>query len=389
MRIIYVALCSSRYSGVEKKIIEQCIALKNLGVEIYALFVLDGIPDKSLSEISRNNEFIKYVFPSYKVNKWIMRKWKMAVIDKNIRQLSNDRTIVYLRYPGADPHLCKLLETNPKLIFVSEHQSAIVKGIMLKKGYFLRSVSEKLFGRLVRRKIDAFVGVTNEVVAYQRSFVQKRNIPTITIPNGIIVSSVPLRTPPPFDGKNLDLLCVAQVAKWHGLDRLIRGMAEYKGEVNVRLNVVGYGSEIPNLKKLILSLKLDDSVLFHGFKTGKELDEFFDKCHIAVGSLGLHRVGVSEGSILKVREYCARGIPFIYGVPDADFQEGFPYVLRVPSNEEPVDIAQVISFAGRICSDQRHPQFMREYALINLDWSMKMKKLVEFMNEVFENKVRR
>ena len=92
---------------------------------------------------------------------------------------------------------------------------------------------------------------------------------------------------------------------------------------------------------------------------------------------------------MKVREYCARGIPFIYGVPDADFPEEFPYVLRVTSNEEQVDIAQVISFAGRVYSDQSNPQLMREYALANLDWSMKMKKLFEFMNEVFESKGRR
>jgi len=32
---------------------------------------------------------------------------------------------------------------------------------------------------------------------------------------------------------------------------------------------------------------------------------------------------------------------------------------------------------------------MREYAEENLDWSIKMKKLIDFMNEILESKVRR
>jgi len=32
---------------------------------------------------------------------------------------------------------------------------------------------------------------------------------------------------------------------------------------------------------------------------------------------------------------------------------------------------------------------MREYAKENLDWSIKMKKLIDFMNEILESKVRR
>jgi glycosyltransferase involved in cell wall biosynthesis len=51
---------------------------------------------------------------------------------------------------------------------------------------------------------------------------------------------------------------------------------------------VGNGKEIPNLKKLVDNLHLSKQVIFHGFKTGDELDSLFNSCHIAVGSLGLH-----------------------------------------------------------------------------------------------------
>ena len=149
-------------------------------------------------------------------------------------------------------------------------------------------------------------------------------------------------------------------------------------------HVVGDGAERPFLEERVKELHLEKSVIFHGVKTGKELDELFDKCHIAAGSLGLHRIGVSEGSILKVREYCARGIPFIYGAMDSDFNEKFPYILRVPADESPIDLNAVFSFADRAFSDTEHSVKMREYAKENLDWSIKMKRLVEFMNEVLE-----
>jgi len=161
-------------------------------------------------------------------------------------------------------------------------------------------------------------------------------------------------------------------------------MAEYKGDVNVRFHVVGDGSEVSNLKKLVWDLRIDDSVFFHGFKTGKELSEFFDKCHIAIGSLGIHRKGLTETSELKVREYCARGIPFVCSVPDSDFAEEFQYTLRVLSSEETIDIAGVISFAEKVCSDKTHSQRMREYAADNLCWSTKMTKVIEFCDRVLK-----
>jgi len=127
-------------------------------------------------------------------------------------------------------------------------------------------------------------------------------------------------------------------------------------------------------------------VLFHGFKTDKELDKLFDKCHIAVGSLGIHRLNLKHGSVLKVREYCARGIPFIYSAIDPDFPESFPYRLKVPANENPIEIPSVVEFAGKVLLDQEHSEKMRRHAEENLDWSIKMKRLFEFIKQIIKEK---
>ena len=170
---------------------------------------------------------------------------------------------------------------------------------------------------------------------------------------------------------------------WHGVDRFIRGLHEYNAHyansTKIVLHIVGDGPELPHLKELTAELNQQDNVIFHGFKSGKELDEMFDMCHIALDALAGFRKGLTETSSLKSREYCARGIPFIASSKDADFPDGWEYVQKIPDDESPVDMNTVISFANRVVTNPNHPQKMREYAEEHLDWNAKMKLLKEFL----------
>jgi hypothetical protein len=152
--------------------------------------------------------------------------------------------------------------------------------------------------------------------------------------------------------------------------------------VNIKLHVVGDGPEVPHLKKLSDNLKINDHIIFHGFNTGKDLDQIFNQCHIAIGSLAPQRKGYTMDSALKSREYCARGIPYIIVISDADFPNDFPYSLRLPADESPIDMDQVITFTSSVYQDPDHPQKMRQYASENLDWSVKMKKLKVFLEDL-------
>ena len=188
----------------------------------------------------------------------------------------------------------------------------------------------------------------------------------------------------PFVGEELHLLCVANVSRWHGLDRLLRGLGSYRGPTRITLHIAGNGSEVSSLKKIIDELGIKGQVIFHGFTTGKDLDDLFTTCHIAVGSLGLHRIGLTEASILKAREYCARGIPYIIACKDPDFPNDFSYIQKVPADESPVSIESIIDFAQRVSEDTGHPMKMREYAVGHLDWSVKMKILKAFLETLVD-----
>ena len=52
----------------------------------------------------------------------------------------------------------------------------------------------------------------------------------------------------------------------------------------------------------------------------------------------------------------------------------------------PIDLEHVINFAVKVYTNKKHNIEMREYALNNIDWSVKMKKLKKFFNIFIENK---
>jgi hypothetical protein len=159
-------------------------------------------------------------------------------------------------------------------------------------------------------------------------------------------------------------------------------MKEYEGEVKIYLHIVGGGKEISAIKKTVDDLFMNDTVFFYGPMYGEDLDKMFNRCDIAVGSLGIHRIGLREASTLKAREYCARGIPFIYGTNDVDFLPNFPYIFYVSADDTSVDMRDVIQFAKKMYSDLDFSLNMRVYAKQYLDWSVKAQKLKQFLESL-------
>ena len=48
-----------------------------------------------------------------------------------------------------------------------------------------------------------------------------------------------VRKIPSYDGKNLNLLFVGNIRYWHGIERIISSIKNYKGNVNITLNICG------------------------------------------------------------------------------------------------------------------------------------------------------
>ena len=177
--------------------------------------------------------------------------------------------------------------------------------------------------------------------------------------------------------KELNLIGVAEIHRWHGFDRLVKGLAEYYSkpqEYIVKFHVVGYfySAEVEaTFRQFIADHKMEQYVILHGKKHGEELDAIFNLCDFGIGSLGRHRVGIQKIKTLKNREYAARGIPFVYSETDSDFDER-PYVLKVPADESPVNINEIIKFYRHLSMDA---QAIRD-SIQNLSWRHQMEIVI-------------
>jgi len=361
--------------GVLKKVSNQTEAIKKIGVEIKTLIY--GFHNSSLPQFAE----LEYVSLEPKAGTYTKqlleirrRSFERAITD--IRSSNPD--LIYSRYFMSDPLSIMFLKKIPRKIPVIFESQAIVPKELLQQKKYHYYLFEKLFHRALSPYVTGIIGVTDEIAKYE-----KRKNPsafTLTVPNGIGVNSVPLRKYKP-NHNEISLLFVGSVNRWHALDRVIQGMSLFGEAKSLHLHIVGTGDQEGYLKTLTKNLGLEQQVTFHGYKSGKLLDEAFENAHIAIASLGIHRNGIKEASVLKAREYCARGIPFIYGYNDPDF-DSFRFTLKVPPTDAPIGIEEIIEFAKKTTSDPNHPALMREYAYKNLDWSVKMKKTVAFFEQI-------
>jgi glycosyltransferase involved in cell wall biosynthesis len=370
-----------RLGGFDKKISSQVSFLKKLGVNAIVVNVISEENARINKDDFRNILIPKSPNLRFRIISILFRERQiLRILWQVISQLgSND--ILYLRFDYPFFYLWYYLQKKRKCKIVFEHQS-LESREYLKQGKFLYPLFDLVFGSSIRRHCDGIVGVTEEITNYQVNRTGDKRKPHVTIGNGIDVNRLPPKKSFSFNGSQLHLLSVANVMGWHGIDRVIQGMIEYRGEVKIYLHIVGSGREISTIKKMVNDRSMDDSVFFYGPLSGEDLDQMFNRSDIALGSLGIHRIGLHQASTLKAREYCARGIPFIYGTNDVDFPPDFPYILHVPPDDSPIDMRSVIEFAKGMYSDLDFSLKMRMYAKQYLDWSVKAQTLKQFLDSI-------
>ena len=234
---------------------------------------------------------------------------------------------------------------------------------------------DQLFRRALYRQMDAMVTFSDA----KEIFGQR----TINISNGVDFDSIPLHSPLTSILSPLHLIGVAEVHPWHAFDRVIAGIGEYYTKCRVEnlehkdvfFHIVG-GVHPHHMRQyftpLIEQYHLQDKVIFHGTLFGKELDDVFNQCQFAVGSLGRHRSGITVIKTLKNREYATRGIPFVYSEQDDDF-DNQPYVLKAPADESPLAIQQILDFMSHFTM---RPEDIRQ-SVEHLQWKIQMQRVID------------
>jgi len=202
--------------------------------------------------------------------------------------------------------------------------------------------------------------------------------PAMNIINGVDVSALPAHTPNPGDGP-IRLLALASMSGWHGYDRILRALANDTSGIKARVDFVGGDGDgsLAAWKTLAETLGLGDRVTFHGPLYGSALDRVIAACDIGVGSLGMYRYGLAQGMTLKLREYMARGLPFVSAVDDPSLPDDPAFALRVSNDDTPIDMARVIAFAQNARLDAGVSDRMRAYAQAHMSWQGVLSRVLE------------
>lgn len=299
---------------------------------------------------------------------------------RKLWQQSSD--FLYLRHPRSDP-LFILFLTLIRLLYGKitifyeiptypyDHEYENTTKVKDKIVFF--------FDRMCRKQLKKYITRIVVVSFYQPIF----DIPILSISNGINISETIELNRPPSLNKSIHIIGVGNIEFWHGFDRVISGLKNYyissvKPEIDINFHIVSpYNKCIEELLSHSESSHLIDKIKYHGENYGDKLNKLYDQCHLAIGDLGCHRKGMEETAALKVREYAARGIPFVSSAKDPDFPNSFPYRLLLKADDTPINMSELVEFVLGIYEDTEHPKKIYDYAVNHLDWSIKLKKVIE------------
>ncbi|MCM0727494.1 glycosyltransferase family 1 protein [Parabacteroides sp. Y3-G-102] len=352
-------------NGISKKIHYQVNGLKACGVDT-RLCYMDETTGRKLRMV--DNHVLRDYGSGLKSK--LLKRTEYSSIIEYARKERID--FVYMRSDhNANPftiHMVrKLKETGIKVVmeiptypYDQEYES-----LSRRKFLFI----DQCFRKILARQLSGIVTFSDYPIIFGK--------PALQISNGVDFSQIPLKRKINDTNHELHLIGVAEIHYWHGFDRLVRGLANYyqtHPSYKVYFHIIGEFFGEREKKEILPVIKqhgLEEYIILHGARHGKELDDLFEQADMAIGSLARHRSGIIHIKTLKNREYAARGLSFIYSEIDSDF-ENKPYILKAKADESPIDIYQIIEFYKW---QKLSPEQIRN-SILSLSWKSQMNKVL-------------
>lgn len=239
--------------------------------------------------------------------------------------------------------------------------------------------------RFNRKKLIGLVDAIT-VISAENTEREIWGIPAIPFQNGYDVGRVEIAEMP--EDKNcIHLSCIAMFQPWHGYERLLLGMQQYYengGKREIKCHMIGEGLELKKYKKIAENKHLKDRVIFHGKQSGEQLDQLYNQMDIGVCSLGIYKINVSGSvSVLKSREYMAKGLPMITGCPIDVFEgKDVDFVCEFENNDSILDVNAIIAFYDRIHQKENLRASIRQFAMETVDMTHTMKPVIDLIKNI-------
>lgn len=260
---------------------------------------------------------------------------------REINAMSYD--FVYIRFSpidfGFERFVKSLKKNNPKIKIILE-----IPTYPFELEY--KAWPQKWYYRLLKTDLFRICECFHTVLYIGEEF-KCKHIPCKRINNAAEVSEYPLQDYT-YEVDTYHFVVSGSMYFWMGLDRLLSGIAKYHekkySNKKIIIHIVGSG---PMGLKWQREFGNKVNIILYDYKDVESVRQIWNKADLGVGTLGAHRKNVYHLSPLKHREYAARGIPFIYAGIDEPFEDK-KYLLRVPPNDEEIDISSVLDHIDKL-----------------------------------------
>lgn len=345
MKIVYITEVNLDIpSGVLHKLNEQVGAWVNEGNEVYVISIPSILKDdespllltpRAAGFYIYKNKYAQAIFSKGILN--FVNKTLSVSSVRNFLKVTNP-DVIYLREMVAFPRMKNMFVDYPVILESNTLLAEELRLAGLKLLLFF-----KLFQSGVNKRINGFVGVTEEITNTYLKYSKE----SITVTNSVEINPGVQNVSTKNDMPQIIFVGSPDCA-WHGIDKfvkMVRLLPQY--------SFILVGPVIPNLEIANLQQM--------GFLNKEELVDVYRKIDIGIGTLALHRKGMKEACPLKVREYLSLGIPTIIAYEDKDLKNQ-DFVLEIENTETSIEdnIIRIQAFieqwkGQRVVADKVYP----------------------------------
>jgi hypothetical protein len=354
MRIAYFARIDlGKSSGVLKKILRQLNVWQSFGHEV-KLFALTRPVEEYYPGLD------KYSFLSIETASYGHLLLKAISAERMIKEWDPD--IIFWRYSSYYPLLNSLvLSRFPTVADINSNYDEEYKRIHSRlANLFHLATKNKAF-----RNVSGFSTLTNELAEWLGEYKK----PSIVIGDGIDLENIPKSLPARNESSRL-VVFASRNFPWIALDKIIFLAAQCP---ELYFDVIGLTPGD------FSDFQPTENIVFHGFLNKRDYSKLLFQADVAIGTLGLHRIGLEEMAPLKLREYLAYGLPTIIAYRDTDFIEGSPFLFQLPNTEE--NVARNIDKIKEFVAEWTGKRVPRE-AIEHLDITKKEQQRLEFFSRI-------
>jgi hypothetical protein len=298
---------SGATSGIYRKVAAQARAWTAQGAEV-GLFVTTGephdwaaLPETVLTVPARDHRGGRLV--EREIAARAALRWKPSV--------------VYTRHGLAYPGLLRVAARVPLVVEINGDDVAELRA----RAPWLRPLHQVTRAAPLRMAAG-LVFVTHELEASPAFARYKR--PSAVIANGIDLAAYTPVPAAPAQGNPHLVMLAHPGSPWHGVDKVCQVATSFP---EWQIDLVG-----PTMADL--QQERPANVRLHGELEPRGYRAIVERADVAIGSLALHRAGISEACPLKTREYLALGLPTVIGYRDTDFPAEPSFLLRLPNDED-------------------------------------------------------